>query len=231
MTMFSCEQKQSIYIGYDSDQPSAYWTCRASMIQHGCDPSIIYPLVLSKLRDLGIYWRGWDEKASTEFSLTRFLVPYLSGFSGRSLFCDSDFLWRCNPMEVFQLERHRWDTDVSVVMHELNEESLALTKMNGKPQEWYPKKNWSSLMLFENSECRTLTPDFVSNVPASVLHQFQWARDVSALPATYNTLVGYKEYDHTNPKAVHFTDGGPWLEGYENVQFAEEWRRVQLSTQ
>jgi len=27
-----------------------------------------------------------------------------------------------------------------------------------------------------------------------------------------------------NPKIVHFTEGGPWLEGYGSIPFAAEWR-------
>jgi hypothetical protein len=101
--------------------------------------------------------------------------------------------------------------------------------MDGKKQVWYPRKNWSSLMLFNNShfDCKGLTPAAVSYAAPAYLHGFAWT-DVdkwAGLPNSYNYLVGY--YSHNkNPHAVHFTDGGPWLQGYEDVEFAEEWRSV-----
>ena len=221
----------SIFIGFDSTQEEAYWVCRASMIQHGCDPNVIHPIVQDDLRARGLYWRNSNEKASTEFTNTRFLVPYLAGYTGRSLFCDVDFLWRCNPMELFLTDQGSYD--VHVVKHDLKEKDLQPVKMNGLPQSWYPKKNWSSLMLFNNSRCRALTPEVVSSQTMDYLHQFKWTFDIKIgdLPYDYNSLVGYSAYNHHNPRAVHFTDGGPWLEGYENVAFAEEWRSVQRASE
>ena len=221
------QEPLAIFIGFDSAQPEAYMTCRQSMIEHGCDPSIIHPVLQKSLRTFGVYWRPADEKASTEFSLTRFLVPFLSGYSGQSLFCDSDFLWRSNPMDLFG--RLRNGESVSVVKHDIQRHQISAVKMNGKEQEWYPMKNWSSLMLFENALCKNLTPSYVNTVAPWMLHRFQWTdkKYIGWLPSTYNSLVGYEGYDHENPRAVHFTDGGPWLPGYENVPFAEEWRSVQ----
>ncbi len=96
--MINARQPLNIYIGFDWAQIAAYFACRQSMIDQGCDPDLIHPIDQTQLRSQGVYWRDRDEKASTEFSLTRFLVPFLNGYTGRSLFCDIDFLWRCNPM-------------------------------------------------------------------------------------------------------------------------------------
>jgi hypothetical protein len=222
----------NVYIGYDSSQDVAYHACRQSMIDHGFDPALIHPLVQSELRQRGVYWRAVDEKASTEFSLTRFLVPFLNGYSGRSLFCDSDFLWRCNPMEVFE-KYNDAKHNVHVVKHDLSADCLSSIKMDDKVQEWYPKKNWSSLMLFENKWCTSLTPKYVNEALPSQMHRFQWVMSedrIGSVDPTYNSLVGYYGYDRENPRAVHFTDGGPWLKGYEGVPFAEEWRSVQQRT-
>jgi hypothetical protein len=77
---------------------------------------------------------------------------------------------------------------------------------------------------------KKLTLDYVSQAPAGDLHSFKWTdKAIGSLPATFNALVGY--YDLDDPRAVHFTDGGPWLAGYEDVPYAEEWRTVYNETQ
>jgi hypothetical protein len=134
-------------------------------------------------------------------------------------------MWRKDPMELMDYIN---DDPVRVVKHDITPEQLSATKMNGKVQKWYPRKNWSSMMLFNNAhpDCRKLTPESVSTMPASWLHGFEWTNidATEGLPRKFNHLVGY--YDDPDPVAVHFTDGGPWLPGYENVEFATEWRNV-----
>ncbi len=223
------KQQRRIFIGYDSPHPEAYHVCRQSMIDHGADPNIIYPLVLRDLEKLGLYWR--PPQGSTEFSFTRFLVPYLSGYYGHSLFCDADFLWRSNPEDLIDFVELRGES-VHVVKHQLRGYEHGNTKMIDKHQHWYPRKNWSSLMVFNNSmpECMTLKPTVVSESEASYLHELEWVKscDIGELPMTYNYLVGYAGYEHIKePKAVHFTDGGPWLDGYKDVDYAGEWMSVQ----
>jgi len=75
------------------------------------------------------------------------------------------------------------------------------------------------------SNLRRLDPESVSHAPAGDLHGFKWTnKSIGSLPATFNALVGY--YNLDDPKAVHFTDGGPWLEGYKDVPYADEWRAL-----
>jgi hypothetical protein len=97
--------------------------------------------------------------------------------------------------------------------------------MNGLKQEWYPRKNWSSLMFFhcDHPDNKKLTPETVSKESAKWLHRFEWT-DIKGggLPSSFNHLAGY-DYPATDPHAVHFTDGGPWLPGYEKTEFADEW--------
>ena len=79
-------------------------------------------------------------------------------------------------------------------------------------------------MLFNNENCKKLDPWQVSKAPAGWLHGFSWTDSIGNIPATYNNMINY--YTIFNPKAVHFTDGGPWLEGYEEQPYADEWRAI-----
>lgn len=218
-----------MFVGFDSRQPEAFEACVESIKQHTSklNWSKIKPINKMQLEQDGLYWREQDPNQSTEFSFTRFLTPYLSGYHGYSIFCDSDFIWRCDPfkelMEVIDPNKA-----VSVVMHNLQEKDIASVKMNGKKQVWYPRKNWTSLMVFNNGHVANhrLLPVTVSEAPAKYLHEMIWCEDyLGSLPKTYNHLVGYYGYDERNPKAIHFTDGGPWHKGYEDVEFAELWEQ------
>ena len=97
--------------------------------------------------------------------------------------------------------------------------------MDERPQEYYPRKNWSSLMLFNCSHPSTknLSLENVSTQTPAWLHRMQWAKDeeIGEIHKSYNYLVGY--YDDNNMKALHYTDGGPWHPGYENVEHGDKW--------
>ena len=214
-----------IYIGYDSSnygQEMAFRVCKRSIENHN-DKVEIYPIKLKELQDANIFNRDNDSKQSTEFTYTRFLAPYLSGYSGQALFCDSDFLWRCNVEEI--LQHINDEQSVACVKHEYTE-CPNKTKMDGIKQEWYPRKNWSSLMLFNSSHqyCRSLTPEVINTQTPKYLHRMEWAEDdnIGAIPIDYNYLVGYY-FSSKNPKALHFTDGGPWHHDTVDVDYAEEW--------
>jgi hypothetical protein len=101
--------------------------------------------------------------------------------------------------------------------------------MDGKINRPYERKYWSSLMYINCAGATRLTPSSVSAAPAGDLHALSWtSKEVGGLPASFNALVGY--YDIHNPKAVHFTDGGPWLEGYEDTPYADEWNALYETT-
>lgn len=221
------------FIGYDSARPEPYFVCKQSLVDVGVDPSIIVPLILPDLEAAGFYWRNDAHIRSTEFTNSRFLVPFLSGFYGTSIFCDADFLWRSDPTILFELAEADQSYAVRVVQHDVKKEDLKPCKMDGKIQSWYPRKNWSSLMVFNNGheDCLKLTPQFINGATISTLHQFQWTGFTPRLPTTFNYLVGYERQEVKNPVAVHFTDGGPWLKEYQDVDYAQEWFDVQRRTQ
>jgi len=199
-----------IFVGYDPKQDDSFRVC-----EHSIGRPVV-PLIREQIKE----YNRTDDKASTPFSLTRFLVPYLSNYEGWSIFCDSDFLWLCDIEEVYNLRNDNYS--VMCVQHEYT--PMTDIKMDGKVQYQYPRKNWSSLMLFNNSKCRNLTPETVNNQQPSYLHRMEWADNIGSLPIEYNWLVGYyKETNTFKPKALHYTDGGPWHKEYEQCEYSDLW--------
>jgi hypothetical protein len=183
-------------------------------------PVSIAPVARHHLKELYRRERGPTE--STEFSLTRFLVPALSEFRGWSIFMDCDMLCRADIAELAREIERQPDKAVLVCQHDYVPKTQR--KFLGQVQTKYPRKNWSSLMLFNNARCRALGPEYVNSASGLELHRFAWTGDesIGALPLEWNWLVG--EYDH-NPaaKIVHYTIGGPYFEAYRGCDYAAEW--------
>jgi hypothetical protein len=229
-----------IYIGFDSSnygQEMAFEVCKRSLLKYNSNLKI-HKLVKKELEERQIFNRD-DNTGTTEFTYTRFLVPYLNNYKGYALFCDSDFLWQCDVEELFNKYINDIDNlslsrttsvknkefSVGCVKHEYTKCNNNL-KMNGLPQEFYPRKNWSSLMLFNCEKCKILTPYIVNLETPKYLHRMEWCsdEDIISIDKTYNYLVGYyNDIEKENIKALHYTDGGPWHPGYENTEFANEW--------
>ena len=66
----------NIYIGYEEAHPEMYEVCKAS-IERFSSLHIIKPLNKKDLIQQGVYSRPYQGEA-TDFSFTRFLVPYLN---------------------------------------------------------------------------------------------------------------------------------------------------------
>ena len=209
-----------IFIGYDSREPLAFHVLAHSILRRTDAPLQIIPLVLPALRAQGVYTRDRGPTESTEFSLTRFLVPYLSHYEGYSLFMDCDMLCLTDIERVFDLAISQ-DVPVSVVKHDYVPSTE--TKFLGQVQTRYPMKNWSSLMVFNNRWCKTLDPAFVRDASPATLHRFGWVDgEVGKLPAIYNWLVG--EYPRNDAaKILHYTLGGPWFGETFNCDHSREW--------
>ena len=90
-----------IFIGHDSKYPQATAVCMKSIKDNGFTGHIEI-LDKTELKTKGIYGREDLEGESTEFSFTRFYVPLLTDYTGIALFCDNDFLWKCNPEETLE---------------------------------------------------------------------------------------------------------------------------------
>lgn len=212
-----------IYVGWDSREDIAWQVCRHSILRHASRPVEIHPLKQPLLRELGIYTRGTDN-AATEFSITRFLTPWLSAHDGWSIFVDCDFLFTGDVWSI--LDEIEPGKALHVVQHDYTPANMV--KMDGKQQTVYPRKNWSSFMLFDaaHPKVRALTPKVVNARSPAYLHRFEWLDDaeIGALDLKWNFLEGEYPRPETVPTCIHYTNGGPWFENWQDVDFGDLWR-------
>jgi hypothetical protein len=210
-----------IFIGYDSREIAAWHVLSHSIITRSTQPVCIAPLALHQLD--GLMWRDRNALQSTDFSFSRFLTPSLSGYEGWSLFMDCDMLVLDDIAKLWALRDDRYA--VMCVKHD--HRPAETVKFLGAPQTPYGKKNWSSVMMFNNARCRALTPEFVNQASGLELHQFKWLDDealIGELPSAWNHLVGYST-PISKPSNVHFTIGGPYFDEYADCDFSAEWRQ------
>ena len=208
-----------IFVGFETEYPEAFEVCAESIRRHNPNHEII-PLIKSELEEQGLYNRPYQGE-STEFAFTRFLIPALCEWKGYALFCDGDFMWRCDPQEIEDLVKQSSKSPSVWVVKHPPFLTTPHEKMRGKANMVYPKKYWSSLMYFNNEKCFTLTSELVNSWSAKDLHEFAWASEIGDLPAEYNAMVNY--YQFPSARAVHFTDGGPWLDIHDNMLYSTEW--------
>jgi lipopolysaccharide biosynthesis glycosyltransferase len=214
-----------IFIGWDSKEPEAYDVCKYSIEKRSSVPVDIQPLKIRELREDRVYWRP-EDIGSTEFTITRFLVPYLTDYKGFALFCDCDFLFLDDVAKLF--EQADYSKAVQVVQH--NYVPTETKKFLNNKQYVYPRKNWSSLMLWncEHHNNKEMNVYNVNAVEPGFLHQFKWLKDdhIGSLSHEWNWLEGhYKEPQDGSPKAVHYTRGGPWFKDWKDVEYASLWEK------
>jgi hypothetical protein len=215
-----------IFVGYDSREDIAWEVCRHSLLRHSSDDLAVIPIRQESLRELGLYTRPHDTGSSTEFSITRFLTPYLAGQSGWAIFCDCDFLFTVDVREVLQ------DLDSSKAVYCVQHDYTPAhsIKMDGKRQAAYPRKNWSSFMIFncDHPDVRALTPDVVNAATPAFLHRFEWIYEqngIGALDLDWNFLVGEYSKPERTPRVLHYTVGGPWFDDWRDCDYADLWLR------
>lgn len=210
----------NVFIGYDPRETVAFSVLAHSIHVRASEPVTIAPLMLGQLKQ--VLTRERHPLQSTDFSFSRFLTPYLSGYSGWSVFMDCDMLMLDDIASLFRLRDDRYA--VMVVKHD--HVPRETTKFLGEPQSRYEKKNWSSVMLFNNARCRALTPQYVNAASGLELHQFKWLESdalIGALPDRWNHLVGYNA-PRQDAALVHYTLGGPYFDEYRDCEYAEAWR-------
>lgn len=212
-------------MGFDARESIAYDVAKSSAEQWG--PVEVLSLRQDKLRANGIYTRPIDPLSSTEFSFTRFLVPELMNYDGWALFVDCDVLFLESPKELFALADDNYA--VMVVKHDYK--PTQSMKMDGKIQHMYPRKNWSSVVLFNCSHPsnKALTKDVVNSETGQFLHRFSWLKDdeIGEIPHEWNWLVDwYHEPEDGKPKLLHYTEGGPWFDEYVNCSYADVWKNM-----
>jgi hypothetical protein len=234
---------RSVWIGYNPREADAFAVTRGSLRRHASEPLLAMALSLSGLRKAGLYRRPtsvrngqlWDDISeapmSTEFAISRFLVPHLAG-QGWALFMDCDMLVRADIARLFALADDRYA--VMCVKHD--HRPVEDIKMDGQIQTKerdprfpgvYARKNWSSLVLYncDHEANRALTVDLVNTVPGRDLHRFCWLDDrhIGGLPLKWNWLAGASA-PVRSPAIVHYTLGVPSMPGHEDAPYADEWR-------
>ena len=212
------------FIGYDPKEDIAYRVCKQSIIKNSTIDVSVLSLKLYELVSKGFYRRNIDPLASTEFTYSRFLVPALMKYNGWAVFCDCDFLFFSDVANLFKDLDH--NKAVYCVKHDYTPKERH--KMDGKQQTIYPRKNWSSFIVFNCSHPsnKKLNIDLVNSESGSYLHQFKWLKDseIGGLDERWNWLEGWTSgHNNKNPFAVHYTRGGPWFDEWKDVEFAKEW--------
>lgn len=210
-----------IFIGYDPREAVAFNVLSFSIQARASQPVAIVPLMLSQLNEL--MWRQRESLQSTDFTYSRFLVPHLCGYDGWAIFMDCDMLVLDDMAKLWSLRDERFA--VQCVKH--NHVPVEDIKFLGAKQTRYEKKNWSSVMLFNNARCKALTPEYVNTASGLELHRFHWLGNdelIGEIPHRWNHLV---DYDPSAPAEqisnLHFTTGGPYFPEYKDCGYADLW--------
>ena len=216
-----------IFVGYDTREDIAYQVCKHS-IESQCPTAEVIPLKQNELRNDKLYWRGEDKLASTEFTFTRFLIPHLMNYEGWAFFIDSDIVFTENVKNLFDLA----DDKYAVMCAQHDYTPKPGTKMDGQVQTQYPRKNWSSVVLWNcgHPSNQAVTIDSVNNpnFDGKYFHRFSWLKDeeVGQISHEWNWLVDwYQEPEDGTPKALHYTEGGPWFENYRHCSYHGVWKK------
>jgi hypothetical protein len=210
----------NVFIGYDSREAVAFSVLSHSIHVRSSLPVSITPIMLSQLN--GLMWRERNELQSTDFSFSRFLVPYLSGYQGWSIFMDCDMLVLDDLVKLWEMRDDKYAVMCVKHDHQPKEDIKFLNAVQTK----YQKKNWSSVMLINNQKCSALTPEYVNKASGLDLHQFKWLEGdhlIGEIPARWNHLVGYDGV-LSDAGIVHFTLGGPYFTEWHDCDFSQEWR-------
>lgn len=205
------------FIGYDTDESGTAYVLAHSIQNHSSMPVSIVFLNRDNLR--GLFTRERGPYDSTDFSISRFLVPYLCQYEGFAIFSDCDMVVNDDPAKLWAWRDDKYA--VRVVKHDY--EPKEKEKFLGNIQTNYACKNWSSVMLFNNPKCKNLSLDYVNTAAGLDLHQFNWTTPdlIGDLPKHWNHLVDVDKKDHAS--LIHYTLGGPYFEAYRNCGFHNEW--------
>ena len=215
-----------VFIGYDPREAIAYHVCVNSIIRHASKPVAIVPLALNLFED----YKETHTDGSNHFIYSRFLVPHLMNYEGFAIFMDGDMIVRDDIVELCDL--YDPTKAVQVVQHDY--QTRMTTKYLGSRNENYPRKNWSSVVLWNcgHQTNKILTPEFVQSSTGAYLHRFSWIDDeyIGALPIGWNWLP-----DEFGPSAnaslLHYTLGTPSFYQFADTPQGEEWHRERILTE
>ena len=215
-----------VFVGYDPREAIAYHVCTNSIIRNSSVPVAIVPVALNLFQD----YTETHTDVSNQFIYSRFLVPHLMDYQGWAIFIDGDMIVRGDVAELWNLRD--MSKDVMVVKH--NYKTRLREKYLGSPNEDYPRKNWSSVILWNCNSFpnRKLTPQFVQKATGAELHRFTWIEDerIGELPPEWNWLPD--EYGpNLDAKLLHYTLGTPCFNEFANTPMADEWHSERTLTE
>jgi lipopolysaccharide biosynthesis glycosyltransferase len=215
-----------IFIGYDPREATVFHVCANSIIRNSTSPVSIIPVALNLFKD----YNETHTDGSNHFIYTRFLVPYLMHWTGHAIFIDGDMIVRSDISELWELRDSTFD--VQVVKHDYK--TKMPVKYLGAKNENYPRKNWSSVILWNCNSFpnRILTPEYIMQATGKELHRFTWLKDdrIGELPKEWNWLPD--EYGaNTDAKLLHYTLGAPSFHEFANTPMADEWHRERILTE
>ena len=207
-----------LYVGFDPKEAIAYHVFIQSVIKNSSAPIQITPLALSLLDE----FKETHNDRSNDFIYSRFLTPYLNNFEGWAIFADGDMICNADIKELIELADP--NKAVSVVKH--NYKTKFKNKYLGNINEDYPRKNWSSVILWNCShpKHKILTPSFVAQQTGKFLHRFLWLEDneIGELPIEWNWLA--IEYEaNPNAKLIHYTLGTPCFKDFKDTDMSDLW--------
>lgn len=215
-----------LYVGFDPKEAIAYHVFIQSVINNSSAPIQITPLALSLLDE----FKETHNDRSNDFIYSRFLTPYLNNFEGWAIFADGDMICNADIKELIDLADP--DKAVSVVKH--NYKTKFKKKYLGNINEDYPRKNWSSVILWNCShpKHKILTPSFIAQQTGKFLHRFSWLEDneIGELPIEWNWLA--IEYEaNPNAKLIHYTLGTPCFKDFKETDMSDLWYKYNQLTQ
>lgn len=216
-------EKINIVVGFDQRESVAYHTFTQSIIEKSSLPVSFMPLAMNTLRD---YEETHTDK-SNDFIYSRFLTPYLNDFRGWAIFADGDMICQTDIKELWDLR----DESKALLVVKHDYQTKAHQKYLGNINENYPRKNWSSVILWNCShpKHKILTPDLVANQTGKYLHRFSWLddNDIGELPKEWNWLaIEYPQ--NNNAKLIHYTLGTPCFKDYKNTEMSEVWLKTKI---
>jgi len=214
-------EKINIVVGFDQREAIAYHTFTQSIIEKSSIPVFFTPLAVNTLKD----YKETHKDRSNDFIYSRFLTPYLNNFTGWAIFADGDMVCQSDIKELWDLR----DESKALLVVKHNYQTKKSIKYLGNINENYPRKNWSSLILWNcaHPKHRMLTPEFIANQSGKFLHRFSWLedRDIGELPVEWNWLA--VEYPvNTKAKIIHYTLGTPCFKDYRDTDMSDNWFNV-----
>ena len=180
-----------VFIGADPRQQVGPQVLAHSIFWNSSKPVQISYLILAQLpiKRMGL----------TQFTFSRYLVPYLCNYEGVALFLDADMVVNADISELFALKD---ETAVQVMQEQARFE-------------------WPSMMLFDCAQCKDLTPEYIDD-PQTSPQGLRWAPTIGKLPPEWNHCVGYAK-PMENPKLIHYTKGIPIWDETRDCEHADKW--------